>query len=538
MKLNKLRRGFISFILLTVCILSFQVLAFATDTNKFVKVGLTREQANKTQITINNKDISIGYNYENFSTLPLNLTATNNFVAKPVTGYFVQLPETATTKEELVALQNIYSSLGFVDTVIYVTNNNEYSLLVGSFDSTMLAQISVETLSTLGKASSIISVNQKIGLQIDDKIGVVFGNETLKPQVTTYVSNTYMNISSNLNYRGAIQFNIVNGYVQPVNVVALEQYLYGLVPSEMPSGWHPEALKAQAVAARTYGYSALGVSKHSTDGYNLCDSTHCQVYKGINNEAASTSAAVDATKGIVAYNGNSLIEALFSSSNGGSTANSEDVWAATIPYLRAKADPYENGVMQWTRQFTQAELTSLVLAKQANLGVVQSVKIDQTDSFGRAVSLTFVCSNGNYTIKKDAMRSFFSSTPDGSLKSTNFKITSNLSTTTSTTNNSKNIDDLTIYSNGQYVDYTGDMTIVTSNGIATSNSTSTNVIDSTGKVTNYTQAQTATSGNLVLSGAGWGHGVGLSQHGAKGMAEQGFTYDKILSFYYTGVELK
>ncbi len=536
MILSKLYKRLFSFILLTICILSIQTAVFATDTNKYVKIGLTRELSSKTQITINNTDINVGYNYENFVALPLNLTSSTNFVAKPVSGYYVKLPETVATKDDLVLLQSAYGLLGITDTIIYVTNNNEYSLLVGPFDSTSQAQIKVATLEALGKTSTILSISNKISLYVDNKVYLIFGNETLKPQVATYVPSTYMNISNNLNYRGAIQFNLLNGFVQPVNVVALEHYLYGLVPSEMPASWHAEALKAQAVAARTYAYSATVTSKHSADGYHLCDTTHCQVYKGVNNEFATSNTAVDNTKGIVAYNNNSLIEALFSSSNGGSTANSEDVWANTISYLRAKADPYETNDSSWTRTFSQSELTTLVAAKQANLGVVQSVSIEQTDTFGRATALTFVCSNGTYTVKKDAIRSFFSSTTDGSLRSTNFKIASNISTSNVSVNN--NIDNLVIYTNGAIVDYTGGMTIVTSTGVSTSNDIATNVVDSTGTITTYGKGEATSTGSLVLSGKGYGHGVGMSQFGAKGMAEQGFTYDQILGFYFTGVELK
>ncbi len=535
MLISKLYKRLFTFILLTISILSIQTSVFATDTNKYVKVGLTRELSNKSQITINNTDINVGYSYENFVALPLNLTTTTNFVAKPVSGYFVKLPETVATKDELVTLQASYNLLG-VNTIIYITNNNEYSLLVGPFDNTTLSQIKVSELSVLGKAATILSVSNKISLQVDSALSLIFGNETLKPQVTTYVPSAYMNISNNFNYRGAIQLNLVNGYVQPVNVVALENYLYGLVPSEMPASWHTEALKAQAVAARTYAYSAMVSSKHSADGYHLCDSTHCQVYKGVNNEYATSNTAVDNTKGIVAYNNNSLIEALFSSSNGGSTANSEDVWANSIPYLRAKADPYETNDSSWTRTFSQSELTNLVAAKQSNLGSVQSVVIDQKDTFGRATSLTFVCINGTYSVKKDAIRSFFSSTTDGSLRSTNFKITSNISTSNVSVMN--DIDNLAVYSNGNMVDYTGGMSIVTSNGVFTSSDNSTNVINATGTITSYGRSEVISNGNLVLSGKGYGHGVGMSQFGAKGMADQGFTYDQILSFYFTGIELK
>lgn len=536
MKLTQHTKRITSLILLVVMVLVMQIPVLATDTNKFIKVGLTRELAGKSQMTINNKEINVGYNYENYNNLPLNMKANDSFTVKGVSGYFVQLPEIAPTAEEIKSLQDTYTQLG-VKTIISMVSNNEYGLLIGPFNDLTLAQLEVENiLSRYSKTSTTRQVSSKLGLYVDGTLGVVFESGVSKPQATTYVQNSFITISNTYKYRGAIEFVSKNGTIQPVNVVALEHYLYGVVPSEMPSSWHTEALKAQSVAARTYVYTKLSSSKHSAEGYHICDSTHCQVYKGMASEQPSTNAAIDATKGVVAYYNNALIEALFYSSNGGSTASSEDVWSTTVPYLRAKKDPYETNDSKWTRTFTQAELTSFVLAKQSNLGTVQNVRIDKTDSFGRAIAMTFVCTNGDFTVKNDAIRSFFSKSADGSLRSTNFKITQNLATTGTVIAN--DIDNVKIYSNGKIVDYTGNMTAISSNGTSTTKENSTHVIDSTGKVTNYSKNQAVSGGNLVLSGAGWGHGAGLSQFGAKGMAEQGHSYEDILKFYYTGIDLR
>ncbi len=559
------------FVLMIVSLTIFmQVSVFATDTNKYVKVGLTRDLSKKSQITINNTEVNVGYGYENFQTLPLNLVASSNFVASLSNGYFVQLPEIVSTADDIKVLQDTYNQLG-LSTVIEMKSNSEYSLLVGPFDSAALAQEQATLITAnYNKAVTFSQITGKIALSRDSVLTIIFTNTTGNPQVTTYVNGVNMNISSNYIYRGAIEFKNVGGFVQPVSVVALEKYLYGLVPAEMPSSWAMEALKAQSVAARTYALSAYASSKHTIDGYHLCDSTHCQVYKGVNNEAASTNAAVDATVGQAAYHNGTLIEALFYSSNGGSTANSEDVWSGTIPYLRAKADTNEPNDSSWTREFTQAELTSLVLAKQQNLGVVQSVTIDKTDNYGRALALTFRCTNGNYTVQKDAIRTFFASSTGGSLRSTNFKITQGLksdtstatNTTTNTTTNTNtvtnntntssngnNIDDLKVYSNGSIVDYSGSMITVSNGNIGKANETEVYVVDKDGVPIKYSAQDnttvvtppitppTSTGGTLVLKGGGWGHGVGLSQFGAKGMADKGATYDQILNFYYTNVTI-
>lgn len=106
-------------------------------------------------------------------------------------------------------------------------------------------------------------------------------------------------------YRGMLTFSVNGSSMTGVNIIGLEEYLYGVVPSEMPKSYDAEALKAQAVAARTYAMTKLGA--HTGSGYQLCDTTACQVYKGYSNESDATTAAVDATAGEVAcYNGSRL----------------------------------------------------------------------------------------------------------------------------------------------------------------------------------------------------------------------------------------
>jgi stage II sporulation protein D len=140
-------------------------------------------------------------------------------------------------------------------------------------------------------------------------------------------------------YRGQFLVSVAGGALRAVNSVSLEAYLYGVVPSEMPKEWLPEALKAQAVAARTY---ALAVRK-SGSWFDLYPDTRSQVYLGIAHEAPSTTAAVQATAGeVVLYEG-SLATTYFFSSSGGRTASAPEVWPTSrpTPYLVSVADPYD-----------------------------------------------------------------------------------------------------------------------------------------------------------------------------------------------------
>ena len=141
-------------------------------------------------------------------------------------------------------------------------------------------------------------------------------------------------------YRGQFVASASNGQVRIVNNVGLEAYLFGVVPGEMPFYWVPEALKAQAVAARTY---ALAVRKSGSD-FDLYPDVRSQVYRGISGERASTTAAVQETAGqVVLYRGR-IATTYFFSTSGGRTASVSDVWPGSgrIPYLVSVADPYDS----------------------------------------------------------------------------------------------------------------------------------------------------------------------------------------------------
>ena len=118
-------------------------------------------------------------------------------------------------------------------------------------------------------------------------------------------------------YRGQLQVSVANGALRAINNVGLEAYLYGVVPSEMPKDWLPEALKAQAVAARSY---ALAVKK-SGSWFDLYPDTRSQVYLGIAHEAPTATAAVQATAGQVVLYGGKVATTYFFSSSGGRTAS-------------------------------------------------------------------------------------------------------------------------------------------------------------------------------------------------------------------------
>lgn len=199
-------------------------------------------------------------------------------------------------------------------------------------------------------------------------------------------------------YRGS--FRVTGGKaVRVVNVLGLEQYLWGVVPSEMPDRWPAEALQAQAVVARTYG---LGHLEHGGD-FDLYADTRSQVYGGIAAESAPARDAVNATAGdVVLYKGD-LAETFFFSSSGGRTANVQDVWGSKgVPYLVSVPDPYDtlSPYHNWGPVRYGAKLLGRRLHAR---GTLLDVRTSAAPS-GRVRSVTIVGSKGNRTMTGDAVR--------------------------------------------------------------------------------------------------------------------------------------
>jgi SpoIID/LytB domain protein len=184
-------------------------------------------------------------------------------------------------------------------------------------------------------------------------------------------------------YRGSVQLDVVSGKLRAIDFVGLEQYLYGVVPSEMPFTWAPEALKAQAVVARSYA-----LATRRSGAFDLYPDTRSQVYLGIEHEKPSTNAAVDATAGqVVLYQGE-VAKTFFFSTSGGRTASAEDVWGEAVPYLVSVPDPYDSISPHHT--WGPVAYTGAALAKRLKMkGRVVDVQTELNSS-GRIKQLTVV----------------------------------------------------------------------------------------------------------------------------------------------------
>jgi len=359
-------------------------------------------------------------------------------------------------------------------------------------------------------------------------------------------------------YRGGFQYHRqTGGNLTVVNVVGLEDYVNGVICYEMGRDWPLEALKAQAMCARTYVLKNL--NKHNSYGFDICTSANCQVYHGMGSNKADygpsevSMRAVAETAGLVIkYNGR-LAETPYSSSFGGASEDANYVWGTNTttehPYLRGVEDPYEadlndrNSHCPWTVNYTAAQLTQQL--QKAGMGTGTSVKsLELTYSkLGNVVQAVVRWSNGqSNTISAGNIRSRFGVD--------SIRFTVNGAGTTGT-QPPEQAGDISIDGSGTADSLEGKY-VITGNGSVSQIGGSAYIISGTGSVSQLegsgsggnVSAPQPGSGTVTVSGdtytfngGGWGHQIGLSQFGANAMARRGFTYDEIVTFYLPGVQI-
>ena len=287
-------------------------------------------------------------------------------------------------------------------------------------------------------------------------------------------------------YRGHIVLSLAeDGTITVVNEVKLDDYIGGVISEEMSPDWPPEALKAQAVAARTFAVYSLGL--HEEDGYDVCSTTHCQVYGGIESESPEGLRAVSATRGEILTHQGKAIYAAFHASSGGMTAGSEEGGGTALPYLKPARDSEDAATpnRHWQVSLSVRELSSKLAAAGFSVGRLKALELtplkvgqgapDRYPS-GRVEQVRFVGSKQTVSVSGPKLRRMLG------LPSTLFEI-------------------------------------------RIGKQAAKGKLDMSGKEDT----------KLVFDGYGRGHGIGLAQWGAKAMAGHK-QYREILRHYYKGVE--
>jgi stage II sporulation protein D len=480
--------------------------------------------------------------------------------------YHVQLPgEYATYAAAAEAAED---QGGFVAWI-----NGAYQVRVGAWPNRSGAEDYAERLggTVVGTSSygmNVVEVGTStILFQFDGGAGQALG---ILPDVTG--ASDVRTWFSGYKYRGGFTYQRVTGNdLTVVNVVDLEDYVKGVVCYEMGRDWPLEALKAQAICARTYALRRLNY--HGGLGYDVCCTDYCQVYRGVGSNredygpSTTSDCAVEETANQVLWYKNTLAETYFSSSHGGASESAYYIWGLSMeeqPYLCGVTDPYEetiadrNSYSSWTVTYTADQLTQ----RLQGYGYGTSTSIDHLEltysELGNVIQVKLCYANGqSNTITPRTTPGIRSAFGVNSIRFTvNGKTVSTGSTTKSTTSKSSSGGQYALNGTGTLssldglyaISGSGTTSKVDEQPYAISGTGTTSPVESGSSTTN--SGSTTTSGtnagggtvsvsgsSYVFTGSGWGHQVGMSQYGANAMARLGYSGDEIVEFYFPGTKV-
>lgn len=528
--------------------------AFAAVIPEYIRVGLTMSYAEKSSIAIESTSIRLVRSLDSENPLDNETVAefdsSSGFNVRLGLSYQAAVPISASSYDDARAEASSYVSNGYANAVAGYYNN-DWAVIIYGYGTLGEAQSAASALGGTALSPSdvtILDINGDPILLIADSDAYFMG-----------CGDTPVVDLGARSYRGIVDFiHNSSGTLTAVNVIDLEEYLYGVVAAEIPSSYEYEAIKAQACAARTYALYKW--NRESDIGYDICDSTHCQAYMGYDYEDSTTRQAVIDTEGELIYYNGSPIEALFFSSSGGYTEDAVNVWGTDVAYLKAVDDSQEINCPEWERTVTLDDLDAIISANGYGIGSATGMRITIDNRTNRVQMVEILGTNGTKEITLEACRTVFGSI-GSSFSSRTYTITNGVTVSgggTETVMTSNNLgtfvtDPIDGFSVGSDYVLGADCAVVYSDsdetkaygydgseidindipGLADLATSTTTVRPSSG--TTVIQSQGST---IEVKGYGIGHGVGLSQMGANGMAANGADYKEILQHYYTGTTVE
>ena len=437
----------------------------------------------------------------------------------------------------LAQASNLRVYLGSVSSSCSITvAEGSYEIQGGTLANTTLATAQKGDTIQITKVGTILRVSIN-----NSTIGDAYNGVFLLPK-----DDTDLNLLryQNTRYRGSFSI-LSNGYI--LNMIDMEDYLPAVIGREIGYSVPMEALKAQAVASRSYAFSNIGSNTY----YDVPPPTSSQVYGGYDAEIAANNQnvveAVEATANQVLYYGNTLVMAVFHSHAGGYTEDNENVWGGTpLPYLRGVPSPYDSVGStvydEWTVTYTPAEMKSLAEAQMkrngqsGNFGEFKELKLYTTNQegsgntvSGRVTKAEIVGTGCTVTATGDSIRTMLD------LRSTLFTATGSVTTTTVAADSEVYV----LNAAGNKVKRSWRDLFAIGQGGTTEELK--NVSQPTVRNDRYTyslggESSSNDSQTITITGKGYGHGLGMSQYGAIGMAQEGYDYQEILRHYYGGDE--
>ncbi|WHX40249.1 SpoIID/LytB domain-containing protein [Mesobacillus sp. AQ2] len=413
-----------------------------------------------------------------------------------------------------------------IKTIISEKKISSFTILGGpaSVNESVVASLPNEVRLAAGSAYSVKNENSRLVLYKGSQKLKDFGNSEFALIPSRYNTSNQIKLN-NKPYMGKMEFFLENGYVRPINrEIPFEDYLKGVVPHEMPASWGVEALKAQAVAARTYSINSVGKVVADTQGF--------QVYGGVtwvdDYYQQRTNQAVEGTAGkVLRYNGNP-ISAVFSSSNGGYIESNANAWGTTlVPYLSAKADSYDPEI-PWSIPMKKTQINMEPYKDNLKNPGHWWSSIKESDTSVANSIKNWLYKNGyaNTEIKIVSINGY-SLSPEKTSGNRSVSATLDIdffvrypSTNTYKLNSEKEIDRINLKRT---------LSIGTFRSMFGGSVFKSHLLD---PVTYNKDTDI-----MTIRGKGYGHGVGMSQYGAKNMASSGKSYVEILKHYYPGATL-
>lgn len=286
-----------------------------------------------------------------------------------------------------------------------VTNASE--VRVGSSSPAQIVDAAGQVLGQLPAMDSVSAQRSGDGIQLASVQGDRLFIQPQEADGAVYIQDRW--------YRGLVEIAPSDSGVMAINRVPLDDYVASVIGSEMGDRFHIEALRAQAVASRTYVLYQR--NDRLDEPFDVGTSVDWQVYKGIEGESSLTQQASQSTLGqVLTYNGQ-LINSVFHSSSGGYTENVEHVWQEPLPYLRAVDDSAWSPEMPWDVSLGSSQLASLA----PEIGSIINVEITERSPQGRALSISLQGTQGTRTVRASEFRraldlrsTYFSIEPESS----------------------------------------------------------------------------------------------------------------------------
>jgi len=398
------------------------------------------------------------------------------------------------------------------------------------------------------KSNNLISEehNKIVKLLLHDKGIEILGKGVYSGPIRIIpVGNTKVIVIVNgqkYRYRGDMEIGIDKEYrkLNVINIIGIEEYLYGVLKKEISPRWPADVLKAQAIAARTF--AIFNMNKYIDKGYNICASTNSQAYGGVNHEDPLTNKAIDETRGVIITYKGKPINAVYHSDSGGYTEDSENVWGSFLPYLRSVKSKFEEKVSPphhtWSYSINEKDLTEKLQKQGYTVNSVVSIEAVNKSEVGRISELVFITDNNEViSMKANNFRGLIGA---DLIRSTLFsiKVIGKEINIAKDTENKEEIEGKKEQreSTKEILEQKKDWTIKELLELMKTNKEEREK-EKEAKVTEAEIVKSNTPLTFIFSGSGNGHGVGMSQWGAYGMALQGSGYQDILKYYYQGINI-